>query len=54
MPTLTLRVIVAALAAALLHSLGILRSPMRHYVGGLSPVQLRRVTSFVYEHLTKT
>ncbi len=40
-----------ALAAALLHSQGVLRSPMRHYVGGLSPVQLRRVTSFVYEHL---
>src|SRR5260370_166215 len=40
-----------ALAAALLHSQGGLRNPMRHYVGGLSPVQLRRVTSFVYEHL---
>jgi AraC family transcriptional regulator len=40
-----------ALAAALLHSQGILRSPVRHYVGGLSPVQVRRVTNFVYEHL---
>jgi AraC family transcriptional regulator len=40
-----------ALAAALLHSQGVLRSPMRHYVGGLSPVQLRRVASFVHEHL---
>ncbi len=40
-----------ALAAALMHSQGVLRSPMRHYRGGLSPVQLRRVTSFVYENL---
>jgi AraC family transcriptional regulator len=40
-----------ALAAALLHSRGVLRSPMRHYPGGRSPVQLRRVTSFVHEYL---
>src|SRR5260370_5218824 len=40
-----------ALAAALMHSQEVLRSPMRHYRGGLSPVQLRRVTSFVHEHL---
>jgi AraC family transcriptional regulator len=40
-----------ALAAALMHSQGGLRSPMRHYRGGLSPVQLRRVTSFVHENL---
>jgi AraC family transcriptional regulator len=40
-----------ALAAALMHSQGVLRSPMRHYRGGLSPVQLRRVTSFVHESL---
>jgi len=40
-----------ALAAALLQSRGTLRRPMRTYRGGLSPVQLRRVTSFVYEHL---
>src|SRR5580693_4735233 len=40
-----------ALAAALMHSQGALRSPMRHYRGGLSPVQLRRVTSFVHENL---
>src|SRR6266481_2315722 len=35
----------------LVHSQGVLRSPMRHYRGGLSPVQLRRVTSFVHENL---
>src|ERR1700731_2266078 len=40
-----------ALAAALMHSQGVLRSPMGHYRGGLSPVQLRRVTSFVHEYL---
>jgi AraC family transcriptional regulator len=40
-----------ALAAALMHSQGLLRSPVRHYRGGLSPVQLRRVTSFVHENL---
>jgi len=40
-----------ALAVALMHSQGVLRSPMRHYRGGLSPVQLRRVTSFVHENL---
>src|SRR5260370_8487352 len=40
-----------ALAAALMHSQGVLRSSMRHYRGGLSPVQLRRVTSFVHENL---
>jgi AraC family transcriptional regulator len=40
-----------ALAAALMHSQGVLRSSMRHYRGGLSPVQLRRVTSFVRENL---
>src|SRR5260370_19641392 len=40
-----------ALAAALMHSQGVLRSPMRHYRGGLSPLQLRRVTSFVHENL---
>ena len=40
-----------ALAAALLHSQGALWSSMRHYRGGLSPVQLRRVTSFVHENL---
>jgi AraC family transcriptional regulator len=40
-----------ALAAALMHSQGVLRSPMRHYRGGLSPAQLRRVTSFVHENL---
>jgi len=40
-----------ALAAALMHSQGVLRSPMRHYRGGLSPVKLRRVTSFVHEYL---
>lgn len=39
-----------ALAAALMHSQGVLRS-LRHYRGGLSPVQLRRVTSFVRENL---
>ena len=40
-----------ALAAALMHSQGVLRSSTRHYRGGLSPVQLRRVTSFVHENL---
>jgi AraC family transcriptional regulator len=40
-----------ALAAALMHLQGVLRNPMRHYHGGLSPVQLRRVTSFVHENL---
>src|SRR5580704_11531696 len=40
-----------ALAAALMHSQGVSRSPMRHYRGGLSPVQLRRVTSLVHEYL---
>lgn len=40
-----------ALAAALMHSQGVLRSLTRHYRGGLSPVQLRRVTSFVHENL---
>ena len=40
-----------ALAAALMHSQGVLRTPMGHYRGGLSPVQLRRVTSFVHEYL---
>jgi AraC family transcriptional regulator len=40
-----------ALAAALMHSQGVLRSPMGHYRGGLSPAQLRRVTSFVHECL---
>jgi AraC family transcriptional regulator len=40
-----------ALAAALMHSQGVLRSPLRHYHGGLSPAQLRRVTSFVHEYL---
>src|SRR5258708_2897728 len=40
-----------ALAAALMHSQGAVRSPVRHYRGGLSPVQLRRVTSFVHENL---
>jgi AraC family transcriptional regulator len=40
-----------ALAAALMHSQGVLRSLVRHYRGGLSPVQLRRVTSFVHENL---
>jgi len=40
-----------ALAAALMHSQGVLRSPMRLYRGCLSPVQLRRVTSFVHENL---
>jgi AraC family transcriptional regulator len=40
-----------ALVAALMHSQGVLRSPMRRYRGGLSPVQLRRVTSFVHENL---
>ena len=40
-----------ALAVALIHSQGVSRSPMRHYRGGLSPVQLRRVTSFVHEYL---
>src|SRR3984957_12968718 len=40
-----------ALAAALMHSQGVLRSSMRHYRGGLSPAQLRRVTSFVHENL---
>jgi len=40
-----------ALAAALMHSQGVLRSSMRHYRGGLSPVQLRRVTSLVHENL---
>ena len=40
-----------ALAAALMHLQGVLRSPMRYYRGGLSPVQLRRVSSFVHENL---
>ena len=40
-----------ALAAALMHSQGLWRSSMRHYRGGLSPAQLRRVTSFVHENL---
>src|SRR6202795_4522994 len=40
-----------ALAAALMHSQGVLRSSMRLYRGGLSPVRLRRVTSFVNETL---
>ena len=41
-----------ALAAALMHSQGVLRTPkMGHYRGGLSPSQLRRVTSFVHECL---
>jgi AraC family transcriptional regulator len=40
-----------ALAAALIHSQGVSPSPARHYRGGLSPVQLRRVTSFVHEYL---
>src|SRR6202030_3499179 len=40
-----------ALAAALMHSQGVLRSSTPHYRGGLSPVQLRRVTSFVHENL---
>ena len=30
-----------ALASALMHSQGVLRTPTRHYRGGLSPVQLR-------------
>src|SRR6202046_3450947 len=40
-----------ALAAALMHSQGVWRSSMRLYRGGLSPVRLRRVTSFVHENL---
>jgi AraC family transcriptional regulator len=40
-----------ALAAALMHSQGVLQIRMGHYRGGLSPVQLRRVTSFVHENL---
>jgi AraC family transcriptional regulator len=40
-----------ALAAALMHSQGVLRSPIVHYRGGLSPSQLRQVTSFVHECL---
>src|SRR5258708_23189757 len=40
-----------ALAAALMHSQRALRSLTRHYSGGLSPVQLRRVSSFVHENL---
>lgn len=40
-----------ALAAALMHSQAGLRSLTRRYRGGLSPMQLRRVTSFVHENL---
>src|SRR6202000_1002976 len=43
--------IARSLAAALMHSQGVLRSPVGHYRGGLSPAQLRRVTSFVHEYL---
>ena len=41
----------STLAAALMHSQGVLRSPIVHYRGGLSPSQLRQVTSFVHECL---
>lgn len=40
-----------ALAAALLQSRGILRRAIHRYRGGLAPAQLRRVISFIHEHL---
>jgi AraC family transcriptional regulator len=40
-----------ALSAALLQACGISRKLLSGYRGGLAPVQLRRVTEFVQEHL---